>query len=90
MIAPQNWLDIWKTRAENRRQLLAQALSRKPTNATHASFRDMYVKQWQSRMNNRKDRVEAYLGHVKGMTNILSRPASTGSSSPKGSLGDAG
>jgi hypothetical protein len=90
MNGSKNFLDAWKTRAEARRQAIAQALNRKPANPAVAPLRDLYIKRIQTVMNNRKDWVEAYSSHIKGLTNILSNPSTASStSSSKGSLGDS-
>jgi hypothetical protein len=91
MNGSQPWIDAWKTRAENRRQLLEQALSRKPVNPALASIRDLYLKRVQAIAKNRLNLAEAYLTHTRALTRIVDkgsgRAASSGS---KGSLGEAG
>jgi hypothetical protein len=85
------WLDTWKTRAQNRRQMLAQRLSQRPVNPEVTSIRDLYLKQAQNALNTRKSWAEAYLDHVKGMQSVISN-ASTASSSAgakSGSLGNS-
>jgi hypothetical protein len=85
-----NWLDAWKAKADNKRQRLAQALSRKPVNPAMASIRDLYLKRAQNAVSTHQNWAEAYVAHVKGIASIVSaKPAASGAAS-KGSLGDAG
>jgi hypothetical protein len=91
MNASSTWLDAWKAKAESRRQRLAQALTRKPTNPAAAAVRERFIKQAQTALTARKDWADAYVAHVKDLANTLSRPsAATARPGSKGSLGDAG
>jgi len=90
MNASQTWLDTWKTKAENRRQLLSQVVSRKPVNPAVASIRDQYLKRTHAAVSNRKERLQAYVAHLQGVANIIApNQSSGGSSGSKGSLGDS-
>ena len=90
MNGTSNWLDAWKTRAENRRQMLAQMLNRKPASARAQTLRDQYLKQVQNALSTRQSWADAYAKHVKEMHSIVANPSASSSSvsGPKsGSLG---
>jgi len=90
MSETQNWLEAWKTQAHNRRQRLAQALTRKPATQQMASLREMYMKRAQQAAALHKDWAEAYGAHMKSIAEILSnQPAKTSPTRKGGSLGDA-
>ncbi len=88
----QDWIDAWKTRAENRRQLLAQRLARQPLGPGLRAIRAQYLKNAQTLLNNRRNWAQAYHKHVEAMAQIVSqnltRGGGTRTSSSKGSLGD--
>ena len=90
MNGTSNWLDAWKTRAENRRQLLAQVLNRKPVTARAQTLRDQYLKRVQNAVNTRHSWADAYAKHLKAMQSIVANPTASSSSvsdSKSGSLG---
>jgi hypothetical protein len=91
MSALQNWLDAWKAQAQTREQWLSQALSQAPRNPAAASVRSFYLKRAQQAVNNQRNWGEAWVSHLKSVSNILSnQPSKTGPSARGGSLGDAG
>lgn len=90
MNGTSNWLDAWKTRAENRRQMLAQALSRKPVTARAQTLRDQYLKRVQNAVSTRHNWADAYANHLKAVQSIVATPPASSSSvadSKSGSLG---
>jgi hypothetical protein len=90
MNQPQNWLEAWKTQAQNRQQRLAQALSQKPANQQMATLREIYMKRAQQAAAVYKNWAEAYGAHMKSIAEILANQPTKASSTPKGgSLGDA-
>jgi hypothetical protein len=90
MNGSQTWLEVWNTRAENRRQMLEQALSKKPVNPALASIRDLYLKRVQAIAKNRLNLADAYLTHARAVARIVDKGTGRSSSGSKGSLGEAG
>jgi len=90
MNGSQTWLNAWKTMAENRRQVLEQALAKKPVNPAMATVRDLYLKRAQAAAKVRLNFAEAYVAHAKTMSRIVGKAADGGSPGSKGSVGEAG
>ena len=89
MNGSQTLLDAWKTRAETRRQALAQRLSQKPVVPALAAVRSKYLQRAQTALDNRKNWAQAYASHLQALAQTVSTGASgVGNSSSKGSLGD--
>jgi len=90
----QQWLAAWKTRAQNQRQWLANALAQKPATPTQAWRRQLLLAKAQTSVDNRGNWAEAYHQHLKDLAQILStspskvETASKASSGSKGSLSD--
>ena len=85
-----NWLDAWKTQAQNRQQWLARALAKPPAGPWAASLRERYVQRAQHTASVQKDWAEAYLAHVKSVSDLLIKRSAKPSQSSSGSFGDAG
>jgi uncharacterized protein YllA (UPF0747 family) len=88
------WISAWKTRAQNRRQWLAQVLARQPTTPAQTWRREMLLTKAQSSVQRQKSWADAYQEHIHELANVLSKPFSggkaavRGSPSVKGSVGD--
>jgi len=49
-----------------------------------ASIRDLYVQRAQAAIDNRKNLAEAYIEHLKAVTDVLKKPAAKSSGGTKG------
>lgn len=90
-VAQKNWLDVWNTRAENRRQLLAQRLSREPVGPGMAALRAQFLKNAQTALNNRKGWAQVYSKHLEAVAQIVEKTSRTTAGrapASKGSLGE--
>jgi hypothetical protein len=90
MNGSQTWLSAWKTMAENRRQMVEQALAKKPVNPALATIRDLYLKRAQAITKSRLNFAEAYVAHAKAMSRVVGKATEGASSGTKGSVGDSG
>jgi len=84
----QTWLDLWKTRAQAKRDWVSQRMSTPPASPAQALRRQQFLQRTTNALETRKKWATAYQEHVSQLHQMLKGGAVSSTSESSGATGE--